>query len=410
MLRAFNEKTGSLKNSDWVRGYGDWYKLEPADYIPSTNTGGCLWPNPEGGCSDAQNTVEADAIFTLIPLLQSIDVDCQTVEDLRLWAKEMWPLGDWDQFIQGSCTGIYLQNFDLVVELNQSVQHTLTEGQEIVMSELELRNGLNIYVDGSVEVGSIVFDLNSGEVNVTDNDYPFALFGDGDNYTEWAINPGNYTLNAKAFSQDNGGGDLLDEVTVNFTVVKGVYLEGISLVQQGSGQLVTNLEPDIEYNVEEFPAVLLNIRARTEAVPHVGSIQFDLDNGDRIYTDNLSPYYLYGSGADFSPWSPDPGTHTLNVKVFAETDGGGEMIDEQTYTYTYIEDQVLGIEDHNIISIHPNPTSGKLILGSSSIWKIIDTKGLEFASGHSEEIDVSYLPNGAYLLILEEKKLRFIKY
>ncbi|GAL72368.1 cellulase [Jejuia pallidilutea] len=106
LLKMFNDKAASLDESDWPRGNdGAWWKLETMAYIPSNySTGTCLFPNADGFCSDIQNANEADAIFTLIPLLQSINVDCVEVERLRVWAKGMWPLGDWDQFIDSSCT------------------------------------------------------------------------------------------------------------------------------------------------------------------------------------------------------------------------------------------------------------------------------------------------------------------
>ncbi len=99
MLRMFMEKVGSLDESDWPRGYDEWDNIEPADYVPTANDfGGCLFPNPGSGCTDIQNTNEANAIYTIIPLFQEMGVDSITVIELVDWAAEMWPLGNWDKF------------------------------------------------------------------------------------------------------------------------------------------------------------------------------------------------------------------------------------------------------------------------------------------------------------------------
>ncbi|MFY0654944.1 MAG: T9SS type A sorting domain-containing protein [Cyclobacteriaceae bacterium] len=412
MLNAFMDKVTSLQVSDWLRGFDEWHLLEPADYEPQTNPpGACLFPNPSGnGCSNAQNTNEADAMYTVIPLFQQIGMDCDAVENLRQWSAEIWPLGDWDRYIQGACTGIYLQDVDLLVELNESVQHTLVGDDQITMSELDLRDGLNIYATASSEVGSVVFDLNNGEHTSTDNQYPFALFGDGNDYTDWAISPGTYTLNIKAYEQANGAGTVLDEDDYSLTVVKGTYLKGISLIQQSTNQLITNLTEDEDYNVGDFPMVLLNIRARTDAENHVGSMTFDLDNGTRVFTDNLTPFKLYGDGSEFSSWVPDIGTHSLNVKVYGDVDGAGDLIDEATYTYTFSEEPITGIEgDFVEIKVYPNPATSMLTLDRHESWKVVSMQGQELNRGSSKTIDIKSLLPGMYLLEASGKVLRFIK-
>lgn len=99
MLRMFMEKVNSLDESDWPRGYDEWENIEPADYVPTANDfGGCLFPNPGSGCTDIQNTNEANAIYTIIPLFQEMGVDSATVIQLVDWATQMWPLGNWDKF------------------------------------------------------------------------------------------------------------------------------------------------------------------------------------------------------------------------------------------------------------------------------------------------------------------------
>ena len=83
------EKVNSLKTEDWPRAYETWEALEPTSHVPSVySTANCLFPNAGGGCTDIQNAVEADAIFTVIPLFQKLGVDCTVVEELRAWAQK----------------------------------------------------------------------------------------------------------------------------------------------------------------------------------------------------------------------------------------------------------------------------------------------------------------------------------
>ena len=92
---------------------------EGETYVPEVNsTQTCLFPNSDGDdsalpstsvkCTDIQNAIEANAIFTVTPLFQEMGLSCEIVENLRSWAEDMWPLGDWNRYIQGECTGIYI--------------------------------------------------------------------------------------------------------------------------------------------------------------------------------------------------------------------------------------------------------------------------------------------------------------
>ena len=106
LLKMFMDKADLLDMNDWPRNNnGAWHTIETSSYIPSNySISGCLFPNANGKCTDIQNAVEADAIFTSIPLFQNIGMDCQEVERLRSWSESMWPLGNWAQFEDTGCT------------------------------------------------------------------------------------------------------------------------------------------------------------------------------------------------------------------------------------------------------------------------------------------------------------------
>ena len=73
---------------------------------------------------------------------------------------------------------------------------------------------------------SVVFQVvsgPSGSSTRTENVAPYALFGDvSGNFSPVTTNAGDsYTINAKAYSQNFGGGTLLEEITVSFSFVNG---------------------------------------------------------------------------------------------------------------------------------------------------------------------------------------------
>lgn len=93
LLKMFNDKVETLVIENWPRANdGSWYKLEKPNYKPYNNSKpNCLFPNPNGGCTDIQNVNEANALSVLIPLLKQIKVEEKEIERLINWSKKMWP-------------------------------------------------------------------------------------------------------------------------------------------------------------------------------------------------------------------------------------------------------------------------------------------------------------------------------
>ncbi|MEM9154797.1 MAG: DUF4347 domain-containing protein [Cyanobacteria bacterium P01_F01_bin.33] len=72
------------------------------------------------------------------------------------------------------------------------------------------------------EVESIALDLNNGQVTKTENVEPYALFGDssgGSDFAGGAIPLGNNTIELELYAQNNLNGQLLDTISVDFTLV-----------------------------------------------------------------------------------------------------------------------------------------------------------------------------------------------
>jgi hypothetical protein len=108
LLKMFMDKVETIDPLLWPRSKkGAWDDLEPVKHKPRTySKGNCLFPNPGGKCSDIQNAVEADAIFTVIPLFKQIGVNCVELERLRYWSAYIWPRGKWEKFIDTACSKV----------------------------------------------------------------------------------------------------------------------------------------------------------------------------------------------------------------------------------------------------------------------------------------------------------------
>ena len=79
--------------------------------------------------------------------------------------------------------------------------------------------------NGSPNVKSVAFYLDSATITATENTTPWALLGDNARqnlqYVPWAATIGNHTIVAELFDQKNLNGDRLCAVTYAFTVVDG---------------------------------------------------------------------------------------------------------------------------------------------------------------------------------------------
>lgn len=298
MINMFIEKVSTMTSTDWLREDETWWALEPADHKPTIDARNiqgsfCLFPNANGTtCTDIQNAVEANAIYSIIPKFQSIEVDCDAVEALRSWADSMWPLGDWDSYYDGTCS------------------------------------------DG--------------------------------------------------------------------------YYNGLALVRQSGGEVVTVLEDQETYDLASFPETFLNVRAYTHADGKVGSVRFTVNDGEQSYTDNQAPFSLYGDGAGYQLWTPEAGDYEVKIEIFESADAAGELLDEATVSYTW-SSTVTDVAPAVQLSIYPNPASDKVYLSMSTEWQLVTLQGHIIESGNNTEISIQHLSNGIYLLKTDDKLFKLIK-
>lgn len=118
--------------------------------------------------------------------------------------------------------GLYLINAD--TDQPVSGFAPMQEDAVINLNDQETSN-FNIdarLVDG-VTVGSVVFSFDSSAVYNTDAIAPYAIGGDlqGD-FTPWQLEPGPHSITASAYSEANGSGELLGNITINFMVAQSV--------------------------------------------------------------------------------------------------------------------------------------------------------------------------------------------
>ena len=121
-------------------------------------------------------------------------------------------------------------NPDISLQLVNATTDTLiselVDGEEIVVGQGVDLDQLSIVavVSDSLDAESVVFDLNEGEVQVTESFLPYALFSDlagasgGRDLIGGTISTGSNTISADAFSGNSGSGSLLASETIDFTL------------------------------------------------------------------------------------------------------------------------------------------------------------------------------------------------
>ncbi|MCB0568183.1 MAG: choice-of-anchor A family protein, partial [Phaeodactylibacter sp.] len=109
-------------------------------------------------------------------------------------------------------------------EIDNVVLNDLGGGSDVVIQNgasyaqgsLPASFNIEALVSGNVE--SIKFTVSgSASGTVTENTYPYEYPGSGAG--AWNPGPGTYTVNVKAYSQDNAAGSVCDELTFTFTIV-----------------------------------------------------------------------------------------------------------------------------------------------------------------------------------------------
>jgi len=340
-----------------------------------------------------------------------------------------------------------VQRFVLVNADNGEDLDEIREGDVINLAVLPTRN-LNIRAETApAKVGSVVFDLNGKKT--TENLAPYALAGDfAGTPVKYriltpALSPGSYALSAVPYAGDNGKGNAGFAFTVNFRVVESAVTSFV-LVDADTGKDLLQIEDQSVINLVGLPR-RLNIRANT--VPaKVGSVVFEYNEypspppGLRV-VENLPPYALggdfYSQPARYRSLAEslvDEGIYSLLATPYAEADGKGATgqplrvvfllsadtmtaaaspaPDVQAGTPKTASAQPATVADAATarrLGAYPNPTTGKLrvqTVGGGTL-SLYNAKGervyRHYAPNASAQVDLSTLPDGLYLLRVEEE-------
>ncbi len=168
------------------------------------------------------------------------------------------------------------ESFTAINALSDEAIGPVTDGASFNLDDLGARPNFNIQfnTDGCAE--SIVFTLintDTGEsTEFTDDDLPYALFGDTDgDYNAGDLADGTYMLIATPYSEDGGEGASADPQDVTFAIVgnRPPAIESYSLIDAVADEPIAGFDPIMEGGVIDLVALFdlgfditrLNLRA-----------------------------------------------------------------------------------------------------------------------------------------------------
>ncbi|HEX8531866.1 MAG TPA: T9SS type A sorting domain-containing protein, partial [Cytophagales bacterium] len=259
-----------------------------------------------------------------------------------------------------------------------------------------------------------------------------------------ALSPGNYKLSAVPYAQSKGEGAVGSGLTVNFRVVESA-VTSFTLVDADTGEDLGEIEDGDVIFLADLPSGNLNIRANTMPAK-VGSVVFEYNEylsspGLRV-VENLPPYALGGDfntdPAEYRTLADslvDEGIYSLLATPYAEAGGKGAAGQPLRVLFLLSADTAFvatppatdvaaanaaqpakgqpvvqaGPETARCLGVYPNPTTGKLRVQTAKggTLTLYNTKGERVyrhqAAAAGTQVDLSTLPDGLYLLRVEEE-------
>lgn len=196
----------------------------------------------------------------------------------------------------------------------------------------------------SASIGSVVFDLNGKAAYRTENESPYALFGNlpGNIYIPWLPELGTYTLTATPYAEANGKGKAGIANTITFKVINTSRIESFTLVDARTGKDIRQLKDGEVLNLKSLSSKKVNIRANT--YPHlVGSVVFDFNDKKAFQTESLYPYALFGNlpTNKYYDWTPELGAYTLKATPYSALLGKGSPGTPMELTFKVIDEPVV---------------------------------------------------------------------
>lgn len=264
----------------------------------------------------------------------------------------------------------------------------------------------NIRANVGPHVKSVIFFLNNKRR--TDNGPPLFTYFPANNITGdyepgvWL--PGNYTLEATAYSEKNGKGIKGTTLEIFFQVLPSVHLDSLVLIDPVTNAPIRRLR-----NFDTVDASLnANIRAYTSS--NAKCVTFFLNNKRR--TDNGPPeftYFALGSGG-----LSVPGQYLLKSTASTEKNGGGFV----GYTF-HTNFTVVGPAptspmlaraetEETAVALYPNPvaSTSRLQVSGAPASKVSVQVYDQFGAPVGRQIDATVDAKGEYQLPLNELQLK----
>jgi hypothetical protein len=268
----------------------------------------------------------------------------------------------------------------------------------------------NIRADATDNTGSVVFYLN-GRKRI-ENQAPYSYFYDiNGNYSAGRLDNGHYTLEATAYSGNNGGGIKGTTLTVTFTVVSE-GITGFTLVNASTDQDVMELQDG-----DTIPAgSAWNIRANADQKTR--SVEFFLNGIRRL--ENQEPFAYFGDNqGDYRAGTLQPGEYTLSATPYSNNNAGGFAGETRSVSFVVrsanhtLQNAVAAA---NAITLYPNPVIDVARIeiddqpGSMIHLHIVDQQGsaqgisvkdcIGSSGTYRNEFDMTKLRKGTYLMIV----------
>ncbi|MEH0154335.1 T9SS type A sorting domain-containing protein [Limibacter armeniacum] len=195
-------------------------------------------------------------------------------------------------------------------------------------------------VEGA-EVGSVRF-IYDGKTYSTEDLVPYSLFGDGKgNYNGKELTLGEHTLTVIIFSEADGKGEILGEVTITFTVEYVIKEQPpleitFNLVDDNTKQ-VYELTDGITIDLNDF-SEKADTPLYLEAIAPNGTESMELAIDGKARPENDEPYAFWGdSKGNFLTNTLAPGTYVLSGKAFTKDKLAGNQLAEHTITIHIID-------------------------------------------------------------------------
>ncbi|MBC8138881.1 MAG: hypothetical protein H8F28_23630, partial [Fibrella sp.] len=108
----------------------------------------------------------------------------------------------------------------------------------------------------------------------------------------------------------------------------GQRVRNFTLINADTDQPIAGYDPIPHFatlNLATLPTRNLSIRVNTAPTP-VGSVRFALDGNANYRVESAVPYAIAGdgsNGADYYPWTPGAGSHTLTATPYSAASGSG---------------------------------------------------------------------------------------